>query len=185
MFFELKPDEKIILSLRRHWLVLTLILFRAIPFFALPFVARPLLLLYFNTNDSLVQRLFWLFSSLWWLFLWAGMAVLWINYYLDYWIVTNQRVISTYQKGLFRREISELSFSRIQDLTVDVKGLLKTFIDYGNVEIRTAGTFDKGQEAQDVNIFIFQDVPKPYEVQNILSKIHHDFWGKPIANPKQ
>ncbi len=183
MFFELKPDEKVILSLRRHWLVLTGILFRLIPFFALPLAAWYVLAFRFDMSDKLASGVFWLAACLWWLFLWGGLAILWVNYYLDFWIVTNQRVISTYQKGLFRREVSELAFSRIQDLTVDVKGLLKTFVDYGNVEIRTAGTFDQKQEAQDVNIFVFQDVPRPYELQNMLSKLHHDFWETHTDKP--
>lgn len=173
MFFELKPNEKIITTLRRHWFILVMVLFRLVPLFFLPFLTK-ISIPYLDLDSPLPKNLFWLFSSLWWLFLWGGLAVIWVNYYLDYWIVTNQRVISTYQKGLFRREVSELSFSRIQDLTVDIKGILKTFLNYGNLEIRTAGTFGPDQQ-ETINVFVFQDIPDPYQVQNILSKIHHDF----------
>ena len=172
MFFILKPDEKIILSLRRHWFVLTLVLARIIPLFALPFIVWGVVSLRFDLSEPLLKNLFWLGSSLWWLFLWAGLTIVWINYYLDLWIITNQRVVSAYQKGLFKREVSELSFSRIQDLTDDVKGVIKTFLNYGSLEVRTAGTFESGQ---DNNVFVLQDIPKPYEVQNALSQIHHDF----------
>ncbi len=176
MFIELKTNEKVILSLRRHWFVLALVLARVIPLFILPWLAWYFLSFRFDMTDPFVQHLFWLISSLWWLFLWGGLAILWVNYYLDYWIVTNQRIISTYQNGLFRREVSELNLSRIQDLTVNVKGILKTFINFGNLEIRTAGTFESGHEPNgNVNIFVFQDIARPYEVQNILSKIHQDF----------
>ncbi len=176
-FFLLKDGEKIVISLRRHWLVLTFVLLRPIPFFVLPFIIWIVAAGWFDVTNELFSKIFWLASSLWWLFLWAGMAILWVNYYLDYWVITNQRVISTYQTGLFRREVSELSFSRIQDLTVSVKGIIKTFINYGNLEIRTAGTFEPGQQPDDsnVNTFVFKDIPRPYEVQNLLSKIHRDF----------
>jgi len=172
MFFRLKPEEKIIISLRRHWFVLTLVLFRVIILFFLPFLAWFVISFQVDITDPIAKAVFWLISSLWWLFCWAGLAAAWINYYLDYWIVTNQRIISTYQKGLFRREVSELSFSKVQDLTVDVKGIIKTFINYGRLEVRTAGTFEEGQNP---NIFVFEDIPKPYEVQNTLSSIHQDF----------
>lgn len=175
MFFELKQNEKIIICLRRHWFVLTLSLIWFVPAFLAPFGLWLLIPVYLGIQTGLFVSFFWLLSSLWWLFCWAGLAVTWINLYLDYWIITNQRVISTYQKGLFRREVSELSFSRIQDLTVSVKGILKTFINYGSLEIRTAGTFETEHKPKEENVFILEDVPRPYEVQNMLSKIHHDF----------
>jgi uncharacterized membrane protein YdbT with pleckstrin-like domain len=175
MFFELKEDEKIILTLRRHWFVLTMSLIWFLPAFLAPFIIRFLIPFYFETQNSIFMSFFWLFSSLWWLFSWIALAVTWINLYLDYWIITNQRVVSTYQKGLFRREVSELSFSRIQDLTVSVKGIVKTFLNYGSLEIRTAGTFDTAHEPKEENVFILEDIPCPYEIQNTLSRIHHDF----------
>ncbi|OGZ33583.1 MAG: hypothetical protein A2Y98_01460 [Candidatus Portnoybacteria bacterium RBG_19FT_COMBO_36_7] len=174
MFFELKPEEKIIMTLRRHWLVLTFSLIWFLPVFLIPFVLW-LTASYLNIQSVFFAPFFWLFCSLWWLFAWAGLAINWVNIYLDYWIITNQRIISTYQKGLFRREVSELSFSRIQDITVSVKGIIKTFVNYGSLEIRTAGTFDKIREPKEDNVFILEDIPKPYEVQNTLSQIHHDY----------
>ncbi|MBI4709315.1 MAG: PH domain-containing protein [Candidatus Portnoybacteria bacterium] len=172
MFFELKPDEKIIATLRRHWLVLSLVILRVLPLLFLPFILKLLLLFVDLPSNPLIDELFWLASSIWWLFVWTGLAVIWINYYLDYWIITNQRIISTYQKGLFRREVSELSFTRIQDITANVGGIIKTFFNYGSLEVRTAGTFETGQES---NVFVLEDIPRPYEIQNTLSKIHHDF----------
>jgi len=174
MFLELKPDEKIILSLRRHWLVLSLVVLRLVPLFALPWLAWFFVSMRFNLTDEFTKNLFWLISSLWWLFLWGGMAVLWVNYYLDFWVVTNQRIVSTAQKGLFRREVSELSFSRVQDLTVRVKGVIKTFVNYGDLEVRTAGTFEADHDDTS-NVFIFQDIARPYEIQSLLSGIHRDF----------
>lgn len=176
MFFELKENEKIILTLRRHWFVLTISLIWFLPALLAPVIIWILIPFYFEIQNSFFMPFFWLFSSLWWLFAWAGLAITWINLYLDYWIITNQRVISTYQIGLFRREVSELSFSRIQDLTVNVRGILKTFINYGNLEIRTAGTFEsKRRRPENMNVFVFQDIPRPYEVQNVLSEIHQAY----------
>jgi len=177
MPFILKQDEKVILVLHRHWLVLSLVLLRVVPLFFLPLLVWLVLSRFIGTIETpelLVSRSFWLFSSLWWLFLWASLATLWVNYYLDYWIITNQRLISTYQKGLFIREVSELNLTRIQDLSVNVKGVMETFFNFGDLEIRTAGTFDAEQKI-DTNIFIFKDISNPYQIQNTLSKIHQDF----------
>jgi len=175
MFFQLQPDEKIVLTLRRHWFVLTMIFVRVLPLFFVPLVARLVIPYYIDLSAASFASLFWFLSSLWWLFVWAGLAILWVDNYLDFWVITNQRIVSTYQMGLFRREVSELSFSRIQDLTVNVKGILKTFIGYGNLEVRTAGTFEKNENP---NIFVLQDIPRPYDVQSTLSRIHLDYSKK-------
>jgi len=175
MIIELEPNEKIVLSLRRHWFVLSSLIFGLAPVFVLPFIVWFVLSAIINTSNPLFSGFFWLASSLLWLFLWAGLSIAWVNNYLDFWVVTNQRIISVYQKNLFKRETSELSLSRIQDSTVSVKGMLQTFINYGNLEIRTAGTLETDQQEDKVTVFIFQDIPRPYEVQNILSKIHYDF----------
>lgn len=75
-----------------------------------------------------------------------------IDFYLDLWIVTNDRIIDIEQFSLFSRTISELDLFRIQDVTTDVHGFFATLFDYGNVTVKTA--------SQNVHI-IFKNVPNP------------------------
>lgn len=75
-----------------------------------------------------------------------------IDFYLDVWIITNDRIVDIEQFNLFARTISELDLFRIQDVTTDVHGFFPTLFDYGNVTIKTA--------SQNINI-IFRNVHNP------------------------
>ena len=43
-----------------------------------------------------------------------------IDFYLDLWVITNDRIVDVEQFGLFSRTVSELDLFRIQDVTTDV-----------------------------------------------------------------
>jgi len=91
--------------------------------------------------------------------LWIFGFIIWIDYYFDIWIMTNQRVINIEQEGLFRRRISELNYAKIQDVTAQVEGFLQTIINYGDVQVQTAGTEEK---------FIFRTVTDPNKIKSMI-----------------
>ena len=93
---------------------------------------------------------------------WIFFFLLWIDYYFDVWIITNKRVVNVEQKGLFNREVSELELERIQDITTDVKGVIPTFLNYGDVYVQTAGKTER---------FDFADVPDPYGIKDIIMNL--------------
>ncbi len=107
-------------------------------------------------------RFFGLFvCSLILLMLWQSAFVSFANYYLDCWIVTNERTIHTELRSLFSRIISSVPHSKIQDITIDIKGILPTIFKYGDLQIQTAGKFHE---------FIFKQIPNPYETKEIIYK---------------
>lgn len=61
-----------------------------------------------------------------------------IDYYLDVYIITNERIVNIEQNGFFKREISELHLHQIQDVSAKVNGFLPTIMHYGDVFIQTA-----------------------------------------------
>lgn len=76
-------------------------------------------------------------------------------------IVTDQRVIDVDQKSLFHRTVSEATLLKIQDATVEVKGILPTMFNFGTVHLQTAGA----ERTIDLDL-----IPDPYTVQQrILS----------------
>lgn len=134
--------ESIIVVIRKHWLVyvlrvLILALAGALPLlFAvmLPPAFREQIAAY-QSADELASALF----LTWLLFLWISAFVLWTNYYLDIWIVTDKRVVDVNQRSLFHRDITSLRLEKIQDVTVDVSGALATLFSFGTLTIHTAG----------------------------------------------
>ncbi len=92
-------------------------------------------------------------------FLWFYGFLIWIDYWLDVWIVTDQRVVNIEQKGLFSRHVSELHFHTVQDVTSKVQGIIPTILNYGDVEVQTAAEKTR---------FLFRHVPDPYAIKAML-----------------
>jgi len=100
------------------------------------------------------------FYSLWLLFVLAYIFIEWTTYYLDVWHITNKRIIDVEQIGIFHRDTKSLRFERIQDITVEVKGIIATFLNFGDVHVQTAGATRE--------IIIYQ-VRKPYKLKKMIT----------------
>ena len=88
--------------------------------------------------------------------------ILWIDFYLDAWIVTNERIINISQKGFFNRDISELKLTKIQDVTSEIVGVIPTILGYGNIYVQTAAEVER---------FTFYQIPNPNEVKNTIVQL--------------
>jgi hypothetical protein len=156
-------DEQIILFLRRHWFVflmrLLLIIFSIIGLVLLYFFFN-LLSSDFAQTDYYNLLLF--AESLGTLFVWNLFFILWIDFYLDAWIVTDERIINIDQKGFFNRDISELKLTKIQDVTSEISGVIPTLLNYGNIYVQTAGEVER---------FVFRQIPNPNEVKNMIVQL--------------
>jgi membrane protein YdbS with pleckstrin-like domain len=98
-----------------------------------------------------------LISSIFYLSVYLFFFAQFIDFYLDVWIVTNDRIIDIEQFGLFSRQISELDLFRVQDITTTIKGVIPTFFQYGDVSIKTA--------SQNLDI-VFRQVGNPNTVRH-------------------
>lgn len=89
-----------------------------------------------------------------------------VEFYLDYWILTNDRLVDVRQISLFARTVAEVDLYQIQDVSSEVKGLFPTIFNYGNVYLQTAGPVPK---------FILMNVPAPDRLrQQILDLSSED-----------
>jgi hypothetical protein len=132
-------NEKIILFLRRHWFIFLMRILLILISIAAPVA----IYVFFNSvhsnfRESAYYDLFLFGESLATLFIWNLFFILWIDYYLDAWIVTNERVINIEQRGFFTRKISELKLTKIQDVTSEIIGVIPTLFNYGNIYVQTA-----------------------------------------------
>lgn len=155
------PEEKIVFYLRQH----PLMFIKTIIFYGLmmvwPVAAYILTLKYWPSlidlliNGGLLEILTKLAISLYYLAIWIFFWNAWVDYYMDVWLVTTDRLISYEQNGLFNRTVAELRLSRVQDVTSKVRGFWGTIFHYGDVTVETAGEY--------VN-FELKNISKPYEV---------------------
>lgn len=136
----LYQDEHILMVIRKHWFVmlesLLILLFLLIGgIIILSFL--PSLLP--EMPPAALRPLIGFLMSMYALLVLALLFLSWMDYHLDMWVITDKRIIDIEQRGLFHREMSDIPYERIQDITVNMKGPIQTFFRFGTIRIQTAG----------------------------------------------
>lgn len=164
---ELHPGETIISERRQHWLPITaegvsflfIALVPFLVFFFIEILPAPL--------PAIITRYaipYFFIATAWVFGIWILFFISLTNYYLDVLLVTNQRVIYIEQIGLFARELAELRMENIQDIKVEVVGLLASLLDFGNIHLQTAGEHKE---------FIVRNIPGPHAAKDVIAKQCH------------
>ena len=163
---EIDASERIVRVVRKHWFVLLgdvfiLVFCIAVPVIAL-FVFR---LIPFESfigfaGNEIYAGGFFFFA--WMLVVWIMGWNMWTDYYLDVLIVTDKRIFDIDQQGLFKRESSSFRIDKIQNVTVDQKGIIQTLLDFGTIRLETAG---------DREDFIASHIAKPYEIKKFINEM--------------
>jgi uncharacterized membrane protein YdbT with pleckstrin-like domain len=152
--------EKVVLLLRHHPFVILIKLFMFLLLALLPVVASILFSSFLYSYHLL--SVFFFVSSLWYLFLWTATFYSLTMYTLDVWIVTDRRIIDSTQKGFFNRTTSELHMGRIQDISVQTKGVIQTVLKFGDLHVQTAGTEER---------FVFEQITHPEKVKDEIMRL--------------
>ncbi len=158
-----RENEQILMVIHRHWfnilmhlgtiVILSLVLLGSVSFMPslFPEATSATNLPFFAFVENTILLSIWIYGFL-----------VWIDYYFDVWIVTNERIVNIEQKGLFNRRISELRFSRVQDVTASVDGLIPTILNFGDVYVQTAAEEER---------FIFRQVGDPFAVKDEVMRL--------------
>jgi hypothetical protein len=155
-----KEQEIVVLFLHRHWYTLvkkiTILMVLAL---------LPILALIVLGQIILANEMIPLFTFLWaaymmalWYYLFYALTM----YTLDYWIVTNERIVNNIQQGFFNRKISEVSIHMVQDVSVKLSGVIPTMLNFGFVEIQTAA---------EISHFLLEEVPNPQVAKDKIMEI--------------
>ena len=167
--FILEGGEEIIAEVRKHWLVLFLEVLPYVLLAVAPILIPKILALFPAMSPDFIASLANTESSarhfilgVWWLFLWMGGFKAFTDYYLDAWFITTHRVVNIEQHGFFDREVSSVFLNRVQDATTEIVGIIPTLLDFGDIQIQSAGAVDH---------FVIEGVPHPRELRDrILSE---------------
>ncbi len=164
--FELEPGEHVVREARKHWILfaaelLPYAILMVIPF-ALPkfFVFIPTLVrltAFFDYQTPIVHAVL----GIWLLTTWTLAWGVFTRYFLNVWVLTNQRIVDIRQHGYFNREISSMSLSRVQDVMTDVTGVLPSLLDIGTINVQSAGTVDE---------FHMRGIPRPERMRDLILK---------------
>lgn len=175
----LELGENVIQEVRKHWIV-----FVGHGLVLLVLAIIPLLLrigvnifmpgmLNIPTPGNMNSLLLFLYT-LWILFLWIWFFINWTKYYLDVWYVTEKRIIIVNQKQIFDREVSNLRFDKIQDVTLDMHGFIPTLLHFGDIRVQTA--------SEDSKSFQINTVRHPEKIRRVIfsqqNRNSHNFSGE-------
>jgi len=163
----LTDNEKILVKIRKHWMIILkdIVIFGSIVI--IPIIIYIIFVILPFPNPFVIEGnvgFLWVFIiSLWTLLFWILFFVAWTDYYLDILIVTNERVFDIEQIGLFNRNSATFRLDRIQDVSVDVIGILPTLFRFGHIHIQTAGEHRE---------FVAQFIPHPYKIKELIMREH-------------
>ncbi|MCR4285846.1 MAG: PH domain-containing protein [Candidatus Kaiserbacteria bacterium] len=158
---QLEEDEVVLLQVRKHWFVLCIQFF-----FVLALAIFPGVFLFLTQTSSSIAKALPFNGSIvtalyagWLIIMWMVLFSIWTNYYLDVWTVTNKRLIAVDQRGFFSRVIASFRLERMQDISISVHGIIATFLDFGTLEIQTAG--EEGN-------FKVTGIPGPADIKAVI-----------------
>lgn len=166
-FIEQEPNEKIELFLRRHfitnlsWIVISILAF------ILPLVVIQLdqslgiNLIVASPFKILVASLI-----IYYLLLLAYVIENFLFWYFNIYIVTNMHLVDVTLNSLLSRSIIEIELDDIQSVSSQMRGLLRSIYNFGQVQIKT------GAEQEEI---IFEEVPRPDLVADRIQDLRAHF----------
>ena len=165
---DIEHDERKILEVRKHWYTIFNQLVVVLFFLFLPVIAVTVLSV---TPINLIvpgsEMILLIFLYIAWMFVcWTVFFFLWTEYFLDVWVITDQKMVDVDQVAMFSREISTLQLDKIQDVTVEVHGLMPTLLHFGNLHVQTAG---------DQREFVIKNIAQPQKVKDVISSAIEEY----------
>jgi hypothetical protein len=170
--FQLHQHEKIIMTVRKHPLILigSLIPFAILDY--LPYLLPELgKFLERMAPESIIPWAEYLsFGNPWvsfivgiyWIFLWMAAFGVLTNHFLDQWIITNERVVDIDQKDFWSREVSSVLLARVQDVSTDISGFFQTLFGFGTITVESAGA--------EVNRMRMPGLSNPRHIRDLILK---------------
>lgn len=163
MAFKLEKNEYIVLTIYRHWF--RTLLETLVTFFSLlipVFLSSVIFALSDNSDQFGNLGILSIIFILMWLFIvWNIVFILWTNHFLDVLVVTNLHIIDIEQIGLWHREISTTQLQKIQDISSKTEGLIASVLNYGDLEIQSAGSLTN---------FVIKDIKNPDSVRQKINE---------------
>lgn len=167
---DLLPGEKVIVGIRKHWLIFVveiagLIIAGLVPLILAPWSDVVLKPLFPAWSAAQLANLTTFFMAGWLLLLFFIFFVLLTTYYLDILIVTSERLIDVEQLSLFSRNVAVAPLANIEDVKVEVLGIFATLLRFGNIQIQTAA------ETKEI---LMKGIRHPEYARNVILQAYHE-----------
>ncbi len=150
--YKLNSREKLVGIARKHWFLIVPKLLKAV-------IIISLLIVFANKFSH--SRESFIFGVILIIFFIIYLVYLWILLRVDYFIITDERVIKVNQRGFWNRDLNEISISGISNITLSEEGIAATFLKFGSVKITMENTA----------IFNMENISNPVRIYQGLIKL--------------
>lgn len=156
------PGETIILLLRKHWITNLGWIIASAVLIVFPLLLFPSLAIIgiIPANSPIAIITLIIFS--WYLLTFSYILINFLLWYFTVGIVTQERIIDIEFVNLLNKKFSETMISKIEDVTMQTGGFIRSFVDFGDVYVQTAGT---------ELMFHYLDVPHPDDIVRIINQL--------------
>jgi hypothetical protein len=156
--FETKEeDEKVVLLLRQHPIVNVPWILLVIAMIFVPIIVGALGIL-----SSLPPGFGLIVNMSWYLLTMAIAMENFLNWFFNVYIVTNTRVVDIDFVNLIYKNVSDANLDKIQDVSYNMGGVVRTVFNFGDVVIQTAAEIEQ---------FDFMAVPNPAKVAKVIQDL--------------
>ena len=151
------PEEKVILLLRKHpitnlgWVMMTFLLLIA-----------PAFISSFQFFEALPFGLKIILTLTWYLVTFGFAYEKFLTWFFSVNIVTDERLFDVEFVNLIYRKMTDAQIDRIQDVTVQMGGGIRTMFNFGDLIIQTASEIPEIE---------FEAVPEPDKVAKVLREL--------------
>lgn len=151
------PEEQILMILRRHWIT-------NIPWVLMGIVLllSPAVLSFFPLLSSFPWKYRLVFIIVWYLILMMYIFEKFLSWFFNLTIITDERIVDVDFINLTTKKVSDCDLDKIQDVSFTNSGAIGTIFNFGDVTVQTAA---------EIVEFIFEDVPNPAKVAEVLQHL--------------
>lgn len=123
------PWEEVFMVIKKHWIAYFILWFYFIIWVIITIIL--FLILWFNFNIILINIVFWQFLSIF-------LFIEWLNFELDMYVVTNNRVIWIEQVSFLNRTVTECNLWQVQEVNSKTTWLFWNLLGFWTLSVQTA-----------------------------------------------
>ncbi len=150
--FSLQDDETIVAKIGYHWIIFVSIIGSGIFLTFLPPALFIVAIRFdFLMPTPLMLKFILLLYCVWILAIWTNTIAQLTITALNQWVITNRRIVSVDQSGFFNSMIASWQYHNVVEVSAEKRGILQTLLNYGHIEIQTAGMADEYEQMDNVS----------------------------------
>jgi hypothetical protein len=161
-FRDQEDEETILLFIRRSFITNLKWIFIGSFFAILPILLSFSLGFFQNPLPPLPGKFYLMFELFYYLFVATYWYINFMTWYFNISLITDKRVIDINFSNLVYKDVAATKLNLVQDVSFAQVGAIRTFFDYGDVLIQTAGTLDN---------FILESAPQPENIVHIVEDL--------------